>query len=207
VAIKIVDDVPVSLSSIASDDVDVDEINAVADRIAVSWRNSVQNILTTAQGIAAAIARYQNNAAAKQEFENALLRRGIGPSTRAKLKRIGETAHLFKEDHLGYLPASYNVLYEICDEQYKRSYGTIISKLKKGDGFEQIKRELRINKSKGRKAPPDAMKSVFNMQANFDELDDTTTTKIENFIKAMNKDQKNIRIAVSRSWKEFTGDE
>jgi len=202
-AIKIVDNMPASLANLPSEEVDIDEINAVADRIASSWRNSVQNILTTAQGIAAASARYQNNEAAKREFENALIKRGIGPSTRSKLKKIGETIHLFKEDHLAYLPASYNALYEICDEEFKKAYPTIISKLKKGDGFEEIKRVLKSNKSKGGKQKALALSAVLSLEANLDEIDDATITKIQNFINAMSKDPENLKISVSRSWNEL----
>jgi hypothetical protein len=191
------------LSVVAATNVDIKAINDTADKIAGSWYKSVESILDTVRELQAAYQRYENDQSSMTQLILALQDRGIGDTTRNKLKKIGENLFLFQEEKIKYLPPSYNALYEMCGKKLKPSFNKIIKKLENGSEYEEVKREILINKSKGGKVQQNSYEQILSLEVKWSKLDDAAITKIKNFINAMSKDQVATKVKVSRSWKDY----
>lgn len=196
-----------SLAEIAATNVDAETINQTADKIANAWYKSVESILQTVRMLDAALEEYGNDQSSLSHLKQALKERGIGDATLSKLKKIGENLSLFSEDKIRYLPPSYNALYEMCSERFKPSFNKIVKKLEMGGEYEEIKKEILVNKSKGGKVQQNTFDTVLSLDVKWKNLDDATVTKIRNFINAMSKDDTTTKVKVSRSWKQFMEEE
>lgn len=192
-----------SLAEVAAANVDVESINRTADRIANAWYKSVESILDTVHELDAALEKYGNDQSSLSQLKQALKDRGIGDATLSKLKKIGENLSLFNDDKIRYLPPSYNALYEMCGEKLRPSFNKIVKKLEMGGEYEDIKREILTNKSKGGKVQQNSYEPILSLEVKKSKLDDATRTKIRNFINAMNKDPKVTRVKVSRVWDDI----
>jgi hypothetical protein len=193
-----------SLAEVAAANVDVESINRTADRIANAWYKSVENILDTVRELDSALEKYGNDQSSLSQLKQALKDRGIGDATLSKLKKIGENLSLFNDDKIRYLPPSYNALYEMCGEKLRPSFNKIVKKLEMGGEYEDIKREILTNKSKGGKVQQNSYETILSLEVKWNKLDDATVTKIRNFINAMDKDPKATKIKVTRAWKDYT---
>jgi hypothetical protein len=192
-----------SLAEVAAANVDVESINRTADRIANAWYKSVESILDTVRELDAALEKYGNDQSSLSQLKQALKDRGIGDATLSKLKKIGENLSLFNDDKIRYLPPSYNALYEMCGEKLRPSFNKIVKKLEMGGEYEDIKREILTNKSKGGKVQQNSYEPILSLEVKKSKLDDATRTKIRNFINAMNKDPKVTKVKVSRVWDDI----
>lgn len=190
------------LSVVSAANVDMRAINETADKIAGAWYKSVESILDTVRNLQDAYERYENDQSSMTQLVLALRDRGIGDTTLSKLKKIGENLSLFQDEKIKYLPPSYNALYEMCGKQLKPSFNKIIKKLENGGDYEEVKREILINKSKGGKVQQNSYEQILALEVRWSKLDDATKTKIKNFINAMSKDGTSTKMKVSRSWKE-----
>jgi len=195
-----------SLAEVAAANIDEETINRTADKIANAWYKSVESILDTVRELDAALDKYGNDQSSLSHLKQALKDRGIGDSTISKLKKIGENLSLFSGDKIRYLPPSYNALYEMCSERFRPSFNKIVKKLEMGGEYEEIKKEILTNMSKGGKVQPSTYETILSLDVKLNKLDDATVTKIRNFINAMNKDAKVTKVKVSRSWNEYMGE-
>lgn len=192
-----------SLAEVAAANVDAAAIDRAADKIANAWYKSVESILETVRELDAALEHYGDDQSSLSHLKQALKDRGIGDATLSKLKKIGENISLFDDDKIKYLPPSYNALYEMCGDKLRPSFNKIVKKLEMGGEYEDIKKEILINKSKGGKVQKRTFEKILSLEVKWNNLDDATVTKIKNFISAMNKNPKATKVNVSRTWNDF----
>jgi hypothetical protein len=197
-----------TLADIAAKDVDVDDINKAAERIASVWHKTVEGIFETVRLLKAAEEKYGKNERTKTQFARALAERGLGQSTVSKLRGIADHFPPIQKEKLKFLPASYNLLYEMSNNKnLQPKCKDIIKRLENGEEYKDIKTDILVKLSKGGKIKKKGFDPIFTLQINWNKIDDTMITKISNFINAMSKDNKAANIKVYPAWKQYVEEE
>ena len=197
-----------TLADIAAKDVDVEDINKTAERIAGVWHKSVEGIFETVRLLKAAEEKFGKDQASSIQFSEALAARGLGPSTISKLRGIATNFPPIEKEKFKFLPASYNLLYEMSNnDKLQSKCKDIIRRLEKGEEYHEIKKDILVRLSKGGKVKKKGFDPIFTLQINWNKVDDAMMTKITNFINAMSKDEKAANIKVYPSWKQYVEEE
>jgi hypothetical protein len=198
----------ITLADIAAKDVDIEDINKTAERIAGVWHKSVEGIFETVRLLRAAEEKFGKDQASSIQFSEALAARGLGPSTVSKLRGIATNFPPIEKEKFKFLPASYNLLYEMSNnDKLQPKCKDIIRRLEKGEEYHEIKKDILVRLSKGRKVKRKVFDPIFTLQINWNKVDDAMMTKITNFINAMSKDEKVANIKVYPSWKQYVEEE
>ena len=198
----------ITLAEISVKDVNVEDISKTADRIANVWHKSVEGIFETVKLLKAAEEKYGKNEGTKTQFARALAERGLGQSTVSKLRGIADNFPFVEKDKYRFLPASYNLLYEMSNNKdLQPKCKDIIKRLESGEEYKDIKTDILVKLSKGGKRKKKGFDPIFTLQINRSKVDDAMITKIINFINAMSKDEKVANIKVYPAWKQYIEEE
>lgn len=199
----------IRLVDIASKDVDIKDINQTADRIANIWHKSVEGIFETVRLLKVAEEKYGKSEAEKTQFTRALAQRGLGQSTVSKLRGIAKNFPPIQKEKFKYLPASYNLLWEMSNnKKLQPKCKDIIKRLESGEEYPDIKRDIFVKLSQGGKVKQKkGFVPFFTLQVNGSKIDDTLATKIINFVNAITKDDKVAFVKVYPAWNEYIEDE
>lgn len=198
-----------TLAEVSAKNVDVDDINRAAERIANVWHKSVEGIFETVRLLKAAEEKYGKNEGTKTQFAKALAERGLGQSTVSKLRGIADHFPPVQKEKFKFLPASYNILYEMSNNKdLGPKCKDIIKRLENGEEYKDIKTDILVRLSKGGKGKKKkGFAPLFTLQISKVKYDDAIITKIINFVNAMSKDDKAVNIKVYPAWKQYVEEE
>ena len=198
-----------TLAEVSAKNVDVDDINKTAERIAGVWHKTVEGIFETVRLLKAAEEKFGKDQASSTKFSEALAARGLGPSTVSKLRGIATNFPPVEKEKLKFLPASYNLLYEMSNnDRLQPKCKDIIRRLENGEEYHEIKKDILVRLSKGGKGKKKkGFAPIFTLHINGNKIDDTLATKIINFVNAMTKDDKISYVKVYPAWRDYIEEE